>query len=77
MSSEVNLLWPCQIPIEIEDDNDDAMTISSDEEDLELVLEEVDTTRKTEDGISLEQLRKLEKIRSNQKLVYLYTKKFK
>ena len=64
---------PNPAPIEIDDvveeaaAADDVMIISSDEEDLELVLEEVDTTKKTEDGMSLEQIKKLERIRNAQK----------
>ena len=63
---------PDAAPIEIEDvveevPADDVMIISSDEEDLELVLEEVDTTKKTEDGMSVEQIKKLERIRNAQK----------
>merc|ERR1712130_136345 len=63
---------PNPAPIEIDDvveeaaPADDVMIISSDEEDLELVLEEVDTTKKTEDGMSLEQIKKLERIRNAQ-----------
>lgn len=73
ISREVNILWPSHHgPVDLVDDGpppvaDDVMVISSDEEDLELVLEEVDTTRKPEDGISSEQLKRLERIRNAQK----------
>lgn len=65
---EAHILWPSHIASgEGNGDNGIIEVISSDE-DMDLGLEEVDTVRPKEEGISNEQLKRLEKLRSSQKV---------